>query len=203
MAGGPGYSIQSEGSGKQAGVLDKAADDVGDAKKAVEDGVCYAPATFGGPDSGAAYNAFSAAWQAEAQTIKDALREQADKIRVSTANYDAADKGVISSMNAAAGAGAGAFGAAGFGGGGFGGGGFGAGGATGTPGVSTQPAYTERPAALGEPPLSTHPTPGERPDVVGDPPVGTRPTPGGMPAALGEPPVSTRPTLNDGPSPFG
>ncbi|MFD8588015.1 WXG100 family type VII secretion target [Streptomyces sp. NPDC059637] len=175
MAGGPGYSIQSEGSGKQAGVLDKAADDVGDAKKAVEDGVCYAPATFGGPDSGAAYNAFSAAWQAEAQTIKDALREQADKIRVSTANYDAADKGVISSMNAAAGAGAGAFGAAGFGGGG----------ATGTPGVSTQPAYTERPAALGEPPLSTHPTPGERPHVVGDPPVGTRPT------------------LNDGPSPFG
>ncbi|WP_259370582.1 WXG100 family type VII secretion target [Streptomyces sp. SCUT-3] len=137
MAGGPGCSIRNEGAGRQAGDLDKAADDIGDAKKAVEDGVCYVPATFGGTDSGAAYNAFSAAWQAEAQTIKDALREQADKIRASTANYNAADKGVISSMNTAvgaAGAGAGAIGAAGTGGGG---------GDLGMPGVSTRPVHAQ------------------------------------------------------------
>ncbi|MFE1781811.1 WXG100 family type VII secretion target [Streptomyces sp. NPDC059506] len=137
MAGGPGCSIRNEGAGRQAGDLDKAADDIGGAKKAVEDGVCYVPATFGGTDSGAACNAFSAAWQAEAQTIKDALREQADKIRASTANYDAADKGVIGSMNAAAGAagaGAGAIGAVGTGGGG---------GDLGMPGVSTRPVHAQ------------------------------------------------------------
>ncbi|WP_404816566.1 hypothetical protein [Streptomyces thermolineatus] len=164
MAGGPGYSIRSEGAGRQAGDLDKAADDIGDAKKAVEDGVCYAPATFGGPDSGAAYNAFSAAWQAEARTIENALREQADKIRVSTANYDAADKGVIGSMNAAASAGAEGFGTAGTGGGGGGGG---TGGGFGMPGVSTRPVYAERPAALGEPPVSTRPTHDNDPSPFG------------------------------------
>lgn len=101
MTGGPGYSIQSGGMDDEARSLDTAGDDVADIKKAITDLVCYGPDMLGGSDAGPAYNRFSAAWQAEAQTLKGALHELADKIRVSKAGYHTADHDAVAGLTTA------------------------------------------------------------------------------------------------------
>ncbi|MFJ9854718.1 hypothetical protein [Streptomyces sp. NPDC101150] len=86
----------------QANSLDIAADEVGDIKAEILDPYCASLEDLGGPDTGPAYLRFSAAWQAEAETLKGALGETADKIRTSNANYHSADEHTVASLTKAA-----------------------------------------------------------------------------------------------------
>lgn len=106
MAGG-GYSVQRGGMDAQANSLDIAADEVADIKAEILDPYCSSMEELGGPDTGPAYLRFSAAWQAEAETLKGALEETADKIRTSSANYHSADEHTVAGLTTAAAATAG------------------------------------------------------------------------------------------------
>ncbi|NLU69170.1 type VII secretion target [Streptomyces sp. HNM0574] len=153
-AGAGGYEVQKGGMAEEAGRLDRAGDDVGRIRKAVEDEACYTPETLGGPDSGPAYERFSAAWQAEARTLEAALHELADKVRVSSRNYAGADDDARAGLRAASGDGLTTMPAPGPGPG---------------SGITTGPAPGERPAALGDtPPVGTRPTPGTPPPGLAD-----------------------------------
>ncbi|MFC5212992.1 WXG100 family type VII secretion target [Streptomyces coerulescens] len=100
-AGSDGYRIHASGMDGEAGKLDRAGDDVGAIRKAVEDQMCYAPDALGGSDSGPAYDNFAAAWQAEAKTLEAALHELADKVGVSQRNYESADHDTIVALHSA------------------------------------------------------------------------------------------------------
>ncbi|MFE7889772.1 WXG100 family type VII secretion target [Streptomyces sp. NPDC057412] len=100
-AGSGGYRVQASGMGGEAGKLDRAAEDVGGIRKAVEDQMCYTQDTLGGSDSGPAYDNFAAAWQAEAKTLEAALHELADKVGVSQQRYEGAEHETVLSLNSA------------------------------------------------------------------------------------------------------
>ncbi|MDF3141404.1 MULTISPECIES: hypothetical protein [unclassified Streptomyces] len=151
--GSDGYRIHASGMDGEAGKLDRAGDDVGVIRKAVEDHMCYAPDALGGSDSGPAYNNFAAAWQAEAKTLEAALHELADKVSISQRNYESADHETIVALHSA-----------------------GADGSLTTmpapaaahPGMTTGLTPGARPAALGGPPIGTQPTPGAPPPSLAD-----------------------------------
>ncbi|MGW2721516.1 WXG100 family type VII secretion target [Streptomyces sp. NPDC001492] len=146
-----GYRIQSSGMDGEAGKLDRAGDDVGAIRKAVEDHMCYTPDALGGSDSGPAYNDFAAAWQAEAKTLEAALHELADKVGISQRKYENADHETILALHSA-GANDGLTTMP----------------AAAHPGTTTGLAPGARPAALGEPPIGTQPTPGGPPPSLSD-----------------------------------
>lgn len=132
---------------QEADKLDRAGDDVGDIRKAVDDQMCYSTDTLGGSDSGPAYDGFADAWQAEAKTLEAALHELADKVRVSKQNYQGADHDATLGLRSAAG-----------------------GGPTTMPAPApTGGGLTTMPAPAGpHPGLTTAPTPGERPPGLAD-----------------------------------
>ncbi|KUN96598.1 hypothetical protein AQJ84_19725 [Streptomyces resistomycificus] len=124
--------MQKSGLTGQATELDGAGDDAGKIRKAVEPAACYTQDTLGGPDSGAAFNAYAAAWSAEARTIEDALHELADKIRLSKGAYTGSDGLVETSVRSVR----------------TGDGSLTTGPARADAHVSTMPAFAERPSAL-------------------------------------------------------
>lgn len=141
-----GYEVRNEGMTAEAGKLDKAGDDVGDIRKAVDDQMCYSDDALGGSDCGPAYNAFADAWQAEARTLEAALHELADKVRVSKQNYQGADIDVVRGLQTAA---DGPFSPA--------------------PAPAPSGGLTTMPAPTTyHPGISTRPTPGEMPPSLSD-----------------------------------
>lgn len=160
---GDGYEIQKSGMADEAGKLDRAGDDVGGIRKAVDMQVCYTADALGGSDSGPAYNEFAAAWQAEAKVLEAALHELADRIRLSQQNYQGADHAAVSGLNQAAGAE----------------------GVTSmpapatlpSPGITTGLVPGQAPTVVGSPPVTGGPAPGERPAAVGEPPITGGPAP--------------------------
>ncbi|WP_147998868.1 hypothetical protein [Streptomyces sp. uw30] len=152
-AGSDGYRIHASGMDGEAGKLDRAGDDVGVIRKAVEDPMCYAPDALGGSDSGPAYDNFAAAWQAEAKTLEAALHELADKVSISQQNYESADHETIVALHSAgANDGLTTMPAP----------------AAAHPGMTTGLTPGARPAALGGPPIGTQPTPGTPPPSLAD-----------------------------------
>lgn len=85
-----GYQVKS-GMTDQAGELDGAGTDTGKIATAIDPMACYAQDALGGSDSGPAFDAYAAAWEAEAKTLTDALHELADKIRASKGAYGGSD----------------------------------------------------------------------------------------------------------------
>jgi uncharacterized protein YukE len=112
MAFAGGYQVGHKGMSDQAGELDGAGDDVGKIRKAIATTMCYAQDALGGPDSGPAFNAFAAAWEAETKVLEAALHELAKKVRLASHAYRDSDIGVRRKAHAvpagpASGAGAG------------------------------------------------------------------------------------------------
>ncbi|KUM67267.1 hypothetical protein AQI70_36325 [Streptomyces curacoi] len=89
----------------EAQALDTAGDDVGAIARAVKDTACYTWDALGGSDAGPAYDNFAGDWQAEAKVLESALHELADKVRLSKANYQGAERASIRGMSAAGGEG--------------------------------------------------------------------------------------------------
>ncbi|MFE3636595.1 hypothetical protein [Streptomyces sp. NPDC059168] len=85
-----GYTVRSGMSG-QAKELDGAGDDAGLVRKAVTPAMCYSRDALGGPEAGEAFDAFAAAWEADAATLASALHELADKVRLSKGAYTGSD----------------------------------------------------------------------------------------------------------------
>ncbi|MFC4495438.1 WXG100 family type VII secretion target [Streptomyces ovatisporus] len=141
-----GYEVRKSGMSAEAGKLDRAGDDVGGIRKAVEDQMCYSQDALGGSDSGPAYDEFADAWQAEARTLEAALHELAGKVRVSGQNYQGADDDAVHGLRSAAGGGSAATVPAPSGG-----------------GLTTMPA-----PAAHHPGISTGPAPGEPPSSLAD-----------------------------------
>jgi hypothetical protein len=139
MAGGAqGYEVKRDGMAGEAGKLDDAGNDVGKIRKAVADQMCYSNDALGGSETGPAYTNFAAAWQAEAQTLEDALHELAGKVRVSKRNYEGAEIDTEHRLNGAAnGTASGTAGGA-------------AGGGAHGPAISTQPAAGSPPPSLAD-----------------------------------------------------
>ena len=116
-----GYTVKSGMTG-QANELDGAGDDAGKIAKVIDPTACYPQDTLGGSDSGPAFDAYAAAWEAEAKTLKDALHELGDKVRAAKGAYGGGDH-LVATRSAGVRVG------------------------DGTP-VSTMPAYAERPSVL-------------------------------------------------------
>ncbi|MFE9494614.1 hypothetical protein [Streptomyces collinus] len=85
-----GYHVKSGMSG-QANELDGAGDDTGKIRAAVDPAACYTDEALGGPDAATAFNAYAAAWEAEAKTLQAALHELAGKVRGAKGAYDGSD----------------------------------------------------------------------------------------------------------------
>ncbi|MFJ9816643.1 hypothetical protein ACIRU3_15475 [Streptomyces sp. NPDC101151] len=115
-----GYQVKSGMSG-QAKELDGAGDDAGKIAQAISPTACYAQDVLGGSDSGPAFDAYAAAWEAEAETLRDALHELGTKVRASKGAYGGSD-GLVRTQAANV--------------------------RVNDTGVSTMPAYAERPSAL-------------------------------------------------------
>ncbi|WP_330339308.1 hypothetical protein [Streptomyces sp. NBC_00557] len=96
-----GYTVRSGMSG-QAKDLDAAGDDAGRIAQAIEPGMCYMDDALGGPDAAAAFNAYAAAWEAEAKALESALHELADKVRLSKGAYHGSDSLVGTSADSVA-----------------------------------------------------------------------------------------------------
>ncbi|KUN87719.1 hypothetical protein AQJ66_08750 [Streptomyces bungoensis] len=96
-----GYTVRSGMSG-QAKELDAAGDDAGKIREAIQPGMCYVDDVLGGPEAAAAFNAYAAAWEAEAKALESALHELADKVRLSKSAYHGSDSLVGTSAHGVA-----------------------------------------------------------------------------------------------------
>ncbi|MGW3357141.1 hypothetical protein ACWDFL_17225 [Streptomyces bungoensis] len=96
-----GYTVRSGMTG-QAKELDGAGDDAGKIREAVQPGMCYVDDVLGGPEAAAAFNAYAAAWEAEAKALESALHELADKVRLSKGAYHGSDSLVGTSAHGVA-----------------------------------------------------------------------------------------------------
>ncbi|GHH02927.1 hypothetical protein [Streptomyces rubradiris] len=99
-----GYTVRS-GMAGQATELDGAGDDAGHIAEAVRPTGNQSAGTLGGGDSAAAFDAFAAAWEAEATTLESALRELAGKVRLAKGAYGGADHTVATRAAAVPGGG--------------------------------------------------------------------------------------------------
>ncbi|MFF5013667.1 hypothetical protein [Streptomyces sp. NPDC001165] len=117
-----GYQVKAGMTG-QANELDGAGNDAGKIAKAIGPLACYPQDTLGGSDSGPAFDAYAAAWEAESKTLTDALHELADKVRAAKGSYGGSDQ-LLSTQAAHV--------------------------RVGDATVSTMPAYAERPSALSD-----------------------------------------------------
>jgi uncharacterized protein YukE len=94
-----GYTVRSGMSGP-AKELDGAGDDAGHIRAAVQPPLCYTQDALGGAEVSEAFNAFAAAWDADASTLGAALHELGDKIRLSKRAYSGSDHGVAAQAHA-------------------------------------------------------------------------------------------------------
>ncbi|MFG2603960.1 hypothetical protein ACGFT2_10485 [Streptomyces sp. NPDC048514] len=119
----------------QAKELDGAGDDAGHIRTAVGPAPSHTQDDLGGPEAAAAFDAFAAAWEADAGTLESALHELGDKIRLAKGAYAGGDHAVAARAEAvptgAAGPATTPFGA-------------------GPAALTTMPAYAQRPSALAE-----------------------------------------------------
>jgi uncharacterized protein YukE len=115
-----GYTVRSGMSG-QAKELDGAGDDAGHIREAISPDLCYTQDALGGSESAAAFNAFASAWEADATTLESALHELAGKVRLAKGAYGGSDHAVGTRAASVS---------------------------VGGNGVSTMPAYADRPSAL-------------------------------------------------------
>ncbi|MEU1401545.1 hypothetical protein ABZ471_04115 [Streptomyces sp. NPDC005728] len=115
-----GYQVKSGMSG-QAKELDGAGDDAGKIAQAINPTLCYALDALGGSDSGQAFNTYAAAWEAESKTLEEALHELGKKVRAAKGAYGGSDH-LVGTQAAHV--------------------------RVPDAGVSTMPAYAERPSAL-------------------------------------------------------
>ncbi|MFE9901925.1 type VII secretion target [Streptomyces achromogenes] len=99
-----GYTVRS-GMAGQATELDGAGDDAGHVAEAVRPAGNQSADTLGGAESAAAFDAFAAAWEAEATTLESALRELAGKVRAAKGAYGGADHTVATRAAAVPGGG--------------------------------------------------------------------------------------------------
>ncbi|MER6994718.1 hypothetical protein [Streptomyces sp. NPDC000410] len=124
MTSAEGYQVKHKGMSGQAGELDGSGNDVGNIRKAVAGTMCYTQDALGGSDTGPAFNAFAAAWEAETKVLEAALHELADKIRLSSHAYRGSDIDVRTGVHAVSV------------------------GSAADSGVNTMPAHAQRPSAL-------------------------------------------------------
>ncbi|WP_405679024.1 hypothetical protein OG292_34950 [Streptomyces sp. NBC_01511] len=75
-----------------ANELDGSGDDAEKIRKAVDPVMCYAQSVLGGSDAATAFNDFAEAWVAETATLRDALHELADKVRLAKGAYAGSDE---------------------------------------------------------------------------------------------------------------
>ncbi|MFI2203862.1 hypothetical protein ACH47Z_24400 [Streptomyces sp. NPDC020192] len=101
-----GYTVKSGMSG-QATELDGAGDDAGHIHQAVQPTMCYTQDALGGPEAGAAFDAFAAAWLDDAATLESALHELAGKVRLAKGAYHGSDHAVATRAAAVSADGAG------------------------------------------------------------------------------------------------
>ncbi|MFE1882519.1 WXG100 family type VII secretion target [Streptomyces diastatochromogenes] len=118
-----GYTVRSGMSG-QAKELDDAGDDAGHIRTAISPALCYTQDALGGSEASEAFNAFAAAWQSDAATLESALHELADKVRLSKGAYAGSDHSVGTRAEAVS--------------------------VGGNSGISTMPAYADRPSVLSK-----------------------------------------------------
>jgi uncharacterized protein YukE len=129
-----GYTVRSGMSG-QAKELNGAGDDAGHIRAAIGPAPSYAQDDLGGSEAAAAFDAFAAAWEADAGTLESALHELGDKIRLAKGAYAGGDHAVATRAEAVP---------------------TGAAGPTTMPvaagpaALTTMPAYDQRPSALSE-----------------------------------------------------
>lgn len=121
-----GYQVGHKGMSGQAGELDGSGDDVGKIRKAVASTMCYTQDALGGSDTGPAFNAFAAAWEAETKVLEAALHQLADKVRLSSHAYRGSDVDVRTGARAVS---------------------VGSAADPADAGVSTMPAHAQRPSA--------------------------------------------------------
>lgn len=89
---GQGYQVATTKMSGPAGELNGSGDDAEKIRKAVEPVMCYTQSTLGGSDSAAAFNEFASAWVDETATLRDALNELADKVRLAKGAYGGSDE---------------------------------------------------------------------------------------------------------------
>lgn len=89
---GQGYAVATTKLSGPAGELDGSGDDAEKIRKAVAPAMCYTQSALGGSDSAAAFNEFAAAWEAETRTLRDALHELANKVRLAKGAYTGSDE---------------------------------------------------------------------------------------------------------------
>ncbi|MFJ4920728.1 hypothetical protein [Streptomyces sp. NPDC088725] len=124
MTSAEGYQVGHKGMSGQAGELDGSGDDVGAIREAVAGTMCYTQEALGGPDTWSAFNAFTAAWEAETKVLEAALHELADKVRLAGQAYRGSDVDVRTGVHTVSV------------------------GSTADEGVSTMPAHAPRPSVL-------------------------------------------------------
>lgn len=88
---GQGYRVATTKMSRPAGELDGSGDDAEKIRKAIDPVMCYSQSALGGSDSAAAFNEFASAWVAETRTLRDALHELADKVRLAKGAYAGSD----------------------------------------------------------------------------------------------------------------
>ncbi|MFJ4683946.1 type VII secretion target [Streptomyces sp. NPDC088789] len=92
MASGEGYQVTSSAMTGQAKELQGASGDAGRIRTAVRSTECHTSDVLGGSASGPAFNAFAAAWSAEARTLEDALKELAANVQAADGSYGGSDR---------------------------------------------------------------------------------------------------------------
>ncbi|MEV0774910.1 hypothetical protein [Streptomyces sp. NPDC050428] len=118
-----GYQVATTRMSQPAGELDGSGDDAEKIRKAIDPTMCYTQSQLGGSDSAAAFNEFAAAWVADTATLRDALHELANKVRLAKGAYSGSDQLVETQTSGVR---------------------------VGGSSPTTMPAYADRPSALSE-----------------------------------------------------
>ncbi|WBO65643.1 hypothetical protein [Streptomyces camelliae] len=155
----------------QANELDGAGDDAGHIHQAIQPTMCYTEDALGGPEAGAAFNAFAAAWVDDAATLESALHELAGKVRLAKGAYAGGDHAVATRAAAVT-----------------------------TDAAGLGNGVTTMPTPAGSSYVTTMPTPVGNAYVTTMPTPATGPDPTTMPAPDGGGPVTTMPVHADRPS---
>jgi uncharacterized protein YukE len=85
------YSVDSSGYQQNVRHLDAAAEDIGTAASQMPGEQCSVYDVYGGEDSGPAFERCVTAWHDEADVLRSALDEIANKLRVTGNNYGLAE----------------------------------------------------------------------------------------------------------------
>lgn len=96
------YSVDSSGYQENVRQLDAAAEDIGTAASQMPGEQCSLYDVYGGTDSGPAFERCVTAWHDEADVLRSALEEIADKLRITGNNYGAAEHSALQRVHSAA-----------------------------------------------------------------------------------------------------